>query len=98
MTDERTRLLLYLESCAVDHGGLVDVTKLTDPDMFQAIAWNEGGLIGFGRVKLTEPPDGIPTHWVELSERCWAMAHRLRKETAERAIRDRTWEKDDTEE
>lgn len=92
--DERT-LLLYLETRAVDHGGAVDTHRMNGDDMTTAKEWAESGFIGFGRIVFRDAkslPDGV-SHWVELSERAWQLAHLERRNRAKRMSDKRTWRK-----
>lgn len=92
--DERT-LLLYLETRAVDHSGTVDTRRMDASWMESAKMWNDVGFIGFGRIMFHDAealPAGV-SHWVELSERAWQLAHLERRNRAKRMSDKRTWRK-----
>jgi hypothetical protein len=50
MTKDERSLLLYLETCAVDHTGKVDGIKMNDEDRAIAERWAQEGFIKYGRV------------------------------------------------
>lgn len=77
--DERS-LLLYLETRAVDHGGLVHTQHMNDIDMDIAKRWDTSGFLRFGRVAsdCLPMPSGS-THWCELSDEAWGLAHAERR-------------------
>jgi len=77
MTSDERSLLLYLETRAVDHGGLVDIKHMNKEDMDIAKRWNEEEFIRFGRIKAHSII--TCTHWCELSEEAWNLAHAERK-------------------
>lgn len=77
MTADERNLLLYLETRAVDHGGLVDIKHMNKEDMDIAKKWNDEGFIGFGRIKFHSIT--VSSHWTELSEEAWNLAHAERK-------------------
>lgn len=83
MTKEERSLLLYLEARAVDHFGLVDTIHMNAGDMAIAEAWNTKGFVVFGRVAAAIMPQGSrdsrPTHYVELSNEAWELAHLERR-------------------
>jgi hypothetical protein len=85
---DQVTLLLYLETRAVDHGGVVDIDHMNNDDVMQAKLWADSRYIGFGRIRA--PVFG---HWVELSDEAWDDAHRFRRERAARMLANRTWEK-----
>lgn len=87
---EEERLLLYLETCAVDYGGLVDGLMMNAADRGIATHWVSQRFIGFGRVML-EHIRGPRCLWVTLSPEAWACAHRLRIERCARMLSKRTW-------
>lgn len=79
-------ILLYLETCAVDAGGLAEGVRMNSDD-FDAIAvLTAEGFLDFGRIysKLLNPPGftSKPTHWVELTPLGWAAAAACRQSRA----------------
>lgn len=91
--DERS-LLVYAETCLVDHGGLLTAERLNAADMAALAKFKEAGILDFGRIpaKLlgTLPAPGTSgrtlhlTHWVTFHEEAWQLAHALRRARAER--------------
>ena len=77
MTSDERNLLLYLETCAVDHGGLVDTKHMNKEDIDIAKKWNNEGFVKFGRIKFNSIIE--KTHWCELSDEAWNVAHTGRK-------------------
>jgi hypothetical protein len=85
---EYKALLLYLETCAVDHGGLVDHTRLTAEDFAQIalwvncdfLRWQSTGGLEFGPLPLDRHPR---SYLVELSNDAWEEAHKLRRRHAD---------------
>ena len=47
MTRDQKRLLLYLETCAVDHSGLVVPAHMNGADFAQANEWDDLGFLAF---------------------------------------------------
>lgn len=79
--DERN-LLLYIETCAVDNGGLVHYRRINDADRKILKRWNEEGFISFKRIKnlnLELLRDKNYTDLVRLSEEAWKLAHEERR-------------------
>lgn len=90
MTKDDRSLLLYLETCAVDHGGSVATVHMNDEDFAIARHWNSEGFVEFGRIRESDfisrdSPISNRTHWCRLSDVAWEMAHRFRRERAERS-------------
>lgn len=101
MSKDEINLLLYLESRAHDYGGLVAVVQgpmkspiMNNIDMDIAKGWNDEGFILFGRIS-SESLKTIKggTHWCELSEEAWELAHKARREKYEKNKQYRTWQK-----
>lgn len=92
---EQHYLLMYLETCVVDHGGLVDCMKMSKDEFTLATQWNKSRFISFGRIKFSdvERMRGKYTHWCEFSEDSWIEAHKQRRARAERMMKVREWEK-----
>lgn len=74
--------LMYLEVCLVEDFGQVDGGRMKKQDFENIKSFQQRGLLVFGRVpsrlKLKN------THWVEFTEEGWQLAHKCRKEQAER--------------
>jgi len=83
-------LLLYLETRAVDYGGLVDISRMNEEDMSIAEQWNKSSFIKFGRVKIQyHNRDG--THWCKLSPEAFRLAHAERIARCERIWLSKKW-------
>jgi len=86
MTSDERSLLLYLETRAVDHGGLVDTIHMNKEDMDIAKEWDKEGFVKFGRIKfhsiaviVVSGRTKASTYWCELSDEAWNLAHAERK-------------------
>ena len=95
MNRHEESLLLYLETCVVDHGGEVEGSHMNKEEYGIAHRWHETGFIAFGRLpaksimregKRGSSTSRRATNWVRFSGAAWAEAHRLRRERAERLI------------
>lgn len=93
MTKDEKSLLLYIETCMVDHYGRLESQRMNTADFENLEKWKKEGFISFGRLKYRYiaaiQKMGIaykPTHLVRLSEEAWILAHTLRHERAERMI------------
>ena len=88
MTREQQNLIMYLETCLVDHGGKVESIRMNGEDYAQVELWKAEGLIRFGRLFAREAHKQgrtyKATHWVLFSDEAWTHAHRLRRERAGR--------------
>ena len=87
MTKVELSCLLYLETRAVDHAGLVDQQCLNDEDRAIMIRWNDEGFVESGRVcsDSVKAQTGRPcTTWVKLSTLAFIAAHAERRARAER--------------
>lgn len=93
MTKDQQALLLYLETRAVDHGGLVDTRHMSAADVEQAMRWNEDGFLEFGRILAANVGSFGCSHWVALSEAAWRDAFGERRARAERTWKKRMWAK-----
>jgi len=80
--DEKS-LLLYLETCVVDHAGAVDGRKMNQGDFEIVEKWNEVGFIKFGRICFKDISENR-ANWVFLSEPAWELAHKERRAKAGR--------------
>lgn len=85
LSKEEKSLLLYLESQAVDTGGLLQQARMNANDFEILERWKEVGFIQFGRIALDDIPlvnyGGTPvrTHWCLLSESAWQAAQAERR-------------------
>jgi hypothetical protein len=94
MTREELSLLLFLESCYVDYGGLVDHRRMNAEDFEIAKRWNSEGLIEFGRLyskSIFELSDKNNTHFVTLVASAFELAHQERINRAKRMYEKRQW-------
>lgn len=91
MDKHELSLLLYLETCAVDHGGKVDSRYMNAADFSIVEGWKKSGYVSFGRICYKDITNR--SHWVELSEAAWNSAHAERKERYKRINGRRTWKK-----
>lgn len=79
--DERN-LLLYIETCAVDYGGLVHSQRVNEDDREILKRWNESGFVSFSRITFASMQllnDKCNTDLVRLSEDAWKLAHEERR-------------------
>jgi len=90
LTREQKGLLLYLETRAVDHRGIVSTLHMNQGDLLQAAEWGkEGFLLAWRRLpwawvdQYSESGQKGCTHFVKLSAQAVAQAHQLRQERAE---------------
>lgn len=91
MRKEERSLLLYLETCAVDYGGKMNLDHLNAADWLFIAEWTKSGLIESGRVAAGDIRNKR-AHWCRLSEEAWEAAHKERRARAERMWKSRTWE------
>lgn len=91
LTKEERSLLLYLESRAVDHRGLVDTAHMNADDMKIARRWSETRFLRFSRIRsdllpaTVRGPARISTHVVEMTPISWECAAIERRRRAERS-------------
>lgn len=83
-------LLLFLETRAVDYGGKVDLQHMNSADMAQAREWHKKGFLRFGRICLDNNSRKC-SHWVELTDKSWKLAHEERRARNERMDTARKW-------
>lgn len=79
MTKDEKSCLLYIETCCVDRGGLLEGCRLNAADHVAIGLFKTKGLLSrAGRIpaKMIENSD---THYAELSEAGWERAHQLRR-------------------
>ena len=92
LTKDEKNILLYLEACLVDSGGFIQPARMNDTDWEIMSGMKEGGLIDFGRRPYKDiraystGAGGAKTHWVKFSNEAWQLAHKCRRERAERHI------------
>jgi hypothetical protein len=87
-------LLIYCETCAVDHIGKMDPRHLNAADFEILDRWEKEGFIRYGRIEAAEfqgRSRGARTHWCRLSEDAWQEAHWQRRLRAEGSWEDREW-------
>ena len=94
MTKDERSLLLFFESRAVDQAGKVDLRHMNEHDIEIAEKWNKDGFCGFGRV-TSEGVNQYGSHWCQLSDTAWEIAHQLRKAKGLRTWDKRTWQTDE---
>lgn len=83
LSKQEARLLVYLESRAVDYGGVVDMSRMDGDETPIAEKWNDEGFIWFGEKKDPGGKRGF-NHYVVLSEEAWAVSAADRKAIAVR--------------
>lgn len=98
MTSDERNLLLYLETRAVDHGGKVDAQHMNKEDFEISEKWNKEGFVRFGRIKFHSITKGkgrtsCVSHWCELSEEAWKLAHAERRAKCKRIMSKQTIDK-----
>ena len=92
MTSDERSLLLFFETQAVDYGGLIDIKKRMNKEDFDiAKKWNDEGFVKFGRIKFHSILKS--THWCELSDEAWSLAHAERKARCTRIMSRQTIDK-----
>jgi hypothetical protein len=87
MTRDQLSLLLYLESRAVDHGGIVDTSRMNERELQVARDWADDDFIRFGilsRAFARRDQNAA----VELSKDAFAAAHAERRARAQRNLCD----------
>jgi hypothetical protein len=91
MNKTERSLLLYLESRATDHGGLVDTKHMNSEDIEIAHEWTKEGFVDFQRLASECLNPNRSTHCCFLSEEAWALAHAERRARHERMSSKRKW-------
>ena len=85
---DHASLLMYFETCVVDHGGLVDGRRMNADDFATAKLWCESGFTEFRRLKMSAVRHyatcGHFNHRVILSDAAMAEAHNQRRLRAKR--------------
>lgn len=86
MTKEQRSLLLFLETQAVDRGGMVSGENMNVEDFQIARQWAADKFIRFSRIPTSLLAKGSTrNHVVELSEEAWACAGLERIRRAKRS-------------
>lgn len=88
MTKDEMSCILYLETCAVDQGGLVEGIRMNAADYAACKKFVELNLIEFRRIPaaLLGTFARQVTDMVTFKPGGWVLAHRLRQERAERGL------------
>lgn len=95
--DEKS-LLLFVESCATDQGGRMDLRHTNTDDQDTLRAWHGEGYVKSGRIKVKDhiqTSNAVYHHWVELSDQAITDAHRCRRERIVRMLKGRGYERTD---
>ncbi len=81
-------LLMFFETCAVDHGGRMDIQHMNTSDFEIAERWNDTMFVHFGQVasKDIKGPGQHLTHWCLLSDSAWETVAGLRRERADEEV------------
>ncbi|RWR30447.1 hypothetical protein D2T29_12300 [Sinirhodobacter populi] len=85
MSRDAKSLLLFFETCAVDHGGLVRESAMNADDFSIAEEWRDTGYARLERVRAADlATNGTDrrNYVVFLSDRAFNDAHALRRERA----------------
>ncbi len=98
MTKDERSLLLFLETCVVDQGGLVDTRHMNDADqkivdVWKACGWVDYGRVRFGDLERLQTGKHQMTHWIELTDEMFRLAHEERRARSTRMSEARTWKK-----
>lgn len=91
LTKDERSLLLFLETIAVDHWGIVDDMRNLNADDIKIMKkWNEESFVIIKRISRKHPRmKGTQlTYAIRLLGDAWELAHQLRKERALRHIPD----------
>lgn len=99
MNNHERSLLLYLETCAVDYGGSVDLNHINSADLEILGRWDAAGFVRSGRIAFHDVEEmrkrchgrRRAALWADLSEEAWELAHAERRERAERLMVKREW-------
>ena len=90
MNKDEESILLYFETCIVDYHGKVVGNRMNDVDFEIAKKWKEEAIIDFGRIPFDEIKKQVRgsgyTNWVRFTDKAWKLAHKSRREKAERHI------------
>lgn len=86
MTKTERSCLLYLESCAVDGGGLVEAVRMNDEDWVAVARFEKLQMLRVHRIPSELLGVGARqdwTHWAFLLPEGWKVAHACREVRAE---------------
>lgn len=83
--------LLYVETCAVDHGGRLESIRMNNDDMDAAKSLEGKSICSMVRLKMhyIQSMNGFKmkfTHFVSITEKGWETVALLRKEKAVRTL------------
>ena len=87
LTKDERSLLLYLETCVVDYGGLVHSQRINDEDRAILKKWDNASFVSYSRLTFKSIELLIEKHhtsMVRLSEDAWRLAHEERRARAAR--------------
>lgn len=90
LSRDEASLLLYAETCLVDHGGLLTGDRMNAADLAALGKFKAAGILDFGRIparllgSLPTAPGTKLTHWVTFHDEAWDAAHALRRARADR--------------
>lgn len=85
LNKQQESLLLFLETCVVDHAGAIRSSSMNQSDFDQAEKWHADGFIRFGRIThATIDRNSERHHWCQFSDEAWLLAQQKRRERAAR--------------
>lgn len=90
LTNGQGRLLMYLETRAVDHAGRVNGQHMNAEDFADAKFLENEGLIKFGRI-CSDHVNSDGANWVEMLDPAWEYVSKLRRAKSVRMFTARTW-------
>lgn len=84
ITRDQRSILMYAETCAVDHGGLLEGIRMNKTDLDSLAELAAAGILTFGRIpgKMLGTFKRNNTHWCDLTEAGWSLAYQLRRARA----------------
>ncbi len=85
LTKQEISLLLYVETCCVDHDGKLDTTRINDEDRDILSKWNDLGYVYSGRLPI-DIVQRDATMWVFMSNEAIGQAATERKARQDRGI------------
>lgn len=86
MTKDERSIVLYLETCLVDAGGLVEGVRMNDADHEAIGRLSEAGLLRVYRIPAAMLGTGGNPRWTHIAcfaSAGWGLAHQLRRKRAE---------------
>lgn len=88
LTKDQRSALLYVETCVVDYGGLLEGRRMNTEDheslrQMQAIGWLTWGRIPSSLLGRHDFTHSTPNHWARLTASGWKVAHACRMIRAE---------------